>query len=80
MTVSKTIQYSKVESILYRIDELEINKAIILLLKEKFPEDHIEWLHQSWLFEHCENDNGKVYCEATRRVTEPINEEKPRPA
>ena len=70
MTVSRKVQYSKVESITYNINERDINEAIIIFLKQKFPEDKIEWFHQAWIFVHGETDDGKVYCEAIRSVSE----------
>jgi hypothetical protein len=69
MTVSKTIQFSKVESITYKINEQDISHAIILLLREKFPEDNLEYYHQAWHFEYGDTDSGETYCEAVRRIT-----------
>ena len=69
MTVSKVIQYSKVESITYKIDEQGMNHAVILLLKEKFPEDKIKYYHQAWTFYYGDTDDNKIYCEVVRRVT-----------
>ena len=74
MAILKTVQYSKVESITFKVEERDINEAIIIFLKQKFPEDKIEWFHQAWTFEHCEHDNGKVYCEAVRSVSEEVVE------
>ena len=71
MTVSRKVQYSKVESITYNINERDINEAIIIFLKQKFPEDKIEWFRQAWTFVHGEtDDDGNVYCEAIRSVSE----------
>ena len=74
MTVSKTVRYSKVESITFKINERDINEAIIIFLKQKFPEDKIVMFHQAWTFEHGETDDGKVYCEVIRNVSKEVNE------
>ena len=74
MTVTKTVQYSKVESISFTVEERDINEAIIIFLKQKFPEDKIEWFHQTWKFEYGDTDDGKVYCEAVRNVWEEVVE------
>ena len=64
MAVTATTYYSKVEKVVYRIGEFDLNDAVKLLLKKKFPETKFS-SNNNWTFEYCDDEHGNTYCDAT---------------